>query len=137
VNAIEILRKAIKHFGPEKQIMVFLGEIAELQEALRSGDRDSIIEEIADVQICLAQRFILEDLEPDFSKTPPVRAGLEEIITQITIQEARRVQGRGWKPLSVYLMESWTREKIESMGISDEVEKIKKMKLKRLARRLF
>jgi hypothetical protein len=137
MKAIEILRKAIKHFGPEVQVMVFLGEIAELQEALRAGDRKNIIEEIADVQVCLVQRFIIEGLEPDFSKTPPVRTGIEEIISQITIQEARRVQGRGWKPLSVYLLESWIQEKIDRMGIADEVDKVKKMKIKRLSRRLF
>lgn len=135
MNQIDIYLKAIRFYGPENQIMVFLGELAELSQALETGDTEAIAEEIADVQICLAQRFLIAGVEPDFSKSPQVTGSLEHLFSEAVLQEARCIQGRGWNALACYMIESWIKNKIEEFQCAEEVEAWKIKKLNRLAGR--
>lgn len=135
MNAIDICRKAIAHYGAQNQIMVFLGELAELSKA-RVKSREEFIEELADVQICLAQRFLIAEIEPKLSKCPDVKGGFDDIFAEIVLQEARLVQGRNWRPLALYCMSSWIDKVVHDFKAEDEVEKIKVFKLKRLMRRI-
>jgi phosphoribosyl-ATP pyrophosphohydrolase len=56
---IAILTKAVKHYGIDSQIDKAKEELAELIVALCKGDTDSIQEEMADVEIMLAQLKIM------------------------------------------------------------------------------
>lgn len=47
--------RILKHFGIDAQMDKLCEELAELDEAIRSGDKDHIAEEIADVEILLEQ----------------------------------------------------------------------------------
>jgi len=136
MNSVDILLKAIKVYGPESQIMVFLGEIAELSQALETGETEAIAEEIADVQICLTQRFLIAGIEPDFSKSPKVTGSFDRLLSEAVLQEARRIQGRGWNALACYMIESWARNKAAELDCTEEVEWWEAQKLKRLAGRI-
>ena len=53
-----IIHKSIKHYGKTTQIVTSMEEMAELQQALSKSirgktNKDNIIEEVADVMICL------------------------------------------------------------------------------------
>jgi hypothetical protein len=136
VKAIDICLKAIAHYGEQNQIMIFLGELAELSQAVEKGDRSGIIEELADVQICLAQRFLIAGIDPDLSKVPTVTGGLNDFFAEIVLQEARLVQGRNWRPLALYCLSGWIDKVVHDFKAKDEVEEIKVFKLKRLMRRI-
>ena len=136
MNAIDICRKAIVHYGAQSQIMVFLGELAELSQAITASNRSAIVEELADVQVCLATRFIIAGIEPDLSKVPRVTGGFFDIFTEIALQEARLVQGRSWQPLALYCLSGWIDKIVHDFKAEDEIEKIKVFKLKRLMRRI-
>lgn len=136
MKSIDICLKAIRFYGPENQIMVFLGELAELSQALETGGTDAIAEEITDVQICLAQRFLIAGIEPDLSKTPKVTGSFDRLFSEAVLQEARRIQGRDWNALSCYMIESWIKNKIIELDCAEEVEAWKISKLKRLAGRI-
>ena len=136
MKPVDVCLRAIRFYGPENQIMVFLGELAELSQALETGETEAIVEEIADVQICLAQRFLIAGVEPDFSKTPKVTGAFERLFSEAVLQEARRIQGRGWNALAYYAIESWVKNKIEELDCIEEVEEWKVKKLKRLSGRI-
>ena len=60
MNEREIIRAAIDHYGVESQVVVAIEELSELQKELckmlrGKQDTEHIAEEIADVQIMLAQ----------------------------------------------------------------------------------
>lgn len=67
----ELLRKIIKKFGKEKQVMQAIEEMLELtKELIKNINRDkdnktNIILEIADVQIMLAQLVILYNIDAE------------------------------------------------------------------------
>jgi len=52
---IEKLKCIYNHFGPEVQAEKLLEESAELNEAIREGDKQHIAKELADVNVLLMQ----------------------------------------------------------------------------------
>ena len=74
---MEILKKAIEHYGPQNQMMVAMEESAELAQAVSKyircakkwqfkeiiEARDHVIEEIADVLIMIEQLKIILDIQ--------------------------------------------------------------------------
>lgn len=68
MDAKKIYRDALDKFGADMQAIVCIEELSELQKALckhirGNGSMTDISEEIADVQIMLAQMIMLYDLE--------------------------------------------------------------------------
>lgn len=68
MDAKKIYRDALDKFGADMQALVCIEEMSELQKELckqtrGKGHRVHIAEEIADVQIMLAQMILLFDLE--------------------------------------------------------------------------
>ena len=61
---IKILKKAIEHFGEPSQIKKCIEELAELIVGISKNDRDSIIEEIADVEIMINQLKMIYKIKP-------------------------------------------------------------------------
>lgn len=62
------LKKIIDYYGEEKQIIKAIEEMSELQKELckkllGKSDRDSLVEEIADVQIMLDQLKIIVSVD--------------------------------------------------------------------------
>lgn len=51
----EKLKKIYNHFGEENQMNKLIEEAGELTEAVREGDREHIIEEVADVLVLVEQ----------------------------------------------------------------------------------
>ena len=143
MNAVDICLKAIAHYGAQNQIMVFLGELAELSQAIenkkgesRGDNLKSIVEELADAQICLAQRFLIAGVELDLSKVPTVINGFNDILAEIVLQEARLVQGRSWRPLALYCLSGWIETAVKDLNAAEEVERMKVFKLNRLLRKI-
>jgi NTP pyrophosphatase (non-canonical NTP hydrolase) len=68
---MDILEKAIKHYGPENQMMISMEENSELIQAiskcLRYKDnieaRNNLVEEVADVLIMIDQLKIIMDIK--------------------------------------------------------------------------
>ena len=74
---MEILKKAIKHYGPQNQMMMVLEENAELSQAItkyirstKKGQfneineaRKNVVEELADVLIVIEQLKIMLDIQ--------------------------------------------------------------------------
>lgn len=56
------LNKIVKGFGGKAQVSKSIEELAELIVALSKQDEDNIIEEIADVEIMIAQLKIIFDI---------------------------------------------------------------------------
>ena len=54
-NKIRLYRKALKKWGPDKQILKTVEELCELVLALLGTDQDKIHDEMADVEIMLEQ----------------------------------------------------------------------------------
>lgn len=68
MEAQEIYRKLIEKFGEEKQTIIAIEELSELQKALckclrGQGNFDNVVEEIADVQIMLEQLEMIFDCD--------------------------------------------------------------------------
>ena len=68
VNMTKVLKQAIETYGKEKQSMMALEEMAELQKevykSLRgNNNHDEIVEEIADVLIMIEQLKIMHDVK--------------------------------------------------------------------------
>ena len=66
-NYEELLRKLIKHYGRDMQMLIALEEMSELQKEICKNRRgrdnvDHIAEEIADVLICIDQLRIMFDV---------------------------------------------------------------------------
>ena len=66
----DIYRAALEHYGARNQIMMVFEEMAELQKELCKHSRGEdnirfIAEEIADVEIVLAQMKLLFDIEEE------------------------------------------------------------------------
>ena len=67
-NVMEVLKQAIETYGKEKQSMMALEEMAELQKEVCKSSRgnnnhDEIVEEIADVLIMIEQLKIMHDVK--------------------------------------------------------------------------
>lgn len=133
----KVCELAVQFYGKEEQILVFLGELIELKEAVASGNTASITEETADVLICLAQRCIIAGIDPNFDKVPTEDCSLEELIDHITLAEARRSQGREWRPLGLYFLWSYIQKMIKEYQIDQkDIDDIQKKKLSRLYRNI-
>lgn len=64
----EILQEAIDRYGTESQLMMVLEEMSELQKEIckwfrGKRDRDAIADEVADVEITLAQLKMIFDID--------------------------------------------------------------------------
>lgn len=57
-----------RHYGEETQTNKLLEELAELIRAIARGDRENIVEEVADVEIMVYQYKLLLGLEEDVDK---------------------------------------------------------------------
>ncbi len=62
-NGESVYGKALNTFGSEAQVMKAIEELSELIKCLAKGDREGIIEEIADVEIILIQMKMLFDID--------------------------------------------------------------------------
>lgn len=68
---LQILDKALNHYGVEKQLLVCMEEPAELIQAISKAERypndekrtDELIEEIADVLICIEYLKMIYDID--------------------------------------------------------------------------
>lgn len=68
---LQILNKALNHYGIEKQLLVCMEEPAELIQAISKAERypndekrtDELIEEIADVLICIEYLKMIYDID--------------------------------------------------------------------------
>lgn len=68
---LQILNKALNHYGVEKQLLVCMEEPAELIQAISKAERypndekrtDELIEEIADVLICIEYLKMIYDID--------------------------------------------------------------------------
>lgn len=132
MNVNKFLLRVIEHYTPEKQIMVFLGEIGELQCALSTGIRSDIIDELADSTIMLHQRFLITGVEDICGIEKPSGINLQSIVRQILKYEGRLAQGREYKVLPLFMFSGWIHAKTVSMGIEKEVKERVRYKLKRL-----
>lgn len=66
----EILQEAVDRYGTDAQLMMVLEEMSELQKEIckffrGKRDRDALADEVADVEIMLAQLKIIFDLHQD------------------------------------------------------------------------
>lgn len=134
---MEILQRAIDHYGLDKQIMVFLGELGELYEAMLGGNPVHIVDELADVDIMLEQRFLISGCpKPLPIDMVPGIYDLSRIIAGINKYEARLVQGREYSWVPVKQLLDWMEVVIRDNGCTklhrDRIE----FKLKRLQERL-
>lgn len=69
MNENEIYKKVVEEYGKDAQLKMAIEEMAELTQAICKSFRgkdnvDNIIEEIADVEIMLAQLKIIFEIEP-------------------------------------------------------------------------
>lgn len=69
MNENEIYKRAIEEYGKDSQLKMAIEEMAELTQAICKSFRgkdnvDNIIEEIADVEIMIAQLKIIFEIEP-------------------------------------------------------------------------
>ena len=70
---IEVLKNALKKYGKQHQMMICMEECAELIQAISKKmrylnsayRRDALIEEMADVLICMEYLRIVEDINQD------------------------------------------------------------------------
>lgn len=136
MKAIDICKAAIKKYGAKNQIMVFLGELAELAQALHVGEIEDIAEELADVRICLAQRCLIAGISPNFGITPQIKGSFDSLLSAAVDAEAKITQGRGTSLLHIYAIEQFTYNKIGELDIAEQVKDIQINKLKRLWRRI-
>lgn len=68
---LQILNKALNHYGVEKQLLVCMEEPAELIQAISKAERypndekrtDELIEEISDVLICIEYLKMIYDID--------------------------------------------------------------------------
>ena len=86
----EIYRKALETYGAESQTLMVMEEMAELQKALckharGKSNRLEIAEEIADVQITVAQMIMLYDCAGEVEEYK--RFKLERLRRQMTGEE--------------------------------------------------
>lgn len=58
------IAKIAEHYGIEHQKHKAIEELSELTRALARGDRENIVEELADVEIMLQQITYLMDIRP-------------------------------------------------------------------------
>jgi hypothetical protein len=92
---MDILEKAIKHYGAENQIMQSVEEMAELIQAIskciRYKDdveaRQHIAEEIADTLIMISQLIIIFDIT-EYKATPDIKSCDYNEQLRIAMQEA-------------------------------------------------
>ena len=134
----ELLQRTIDHYGPDKQIVVFLGELGELYEAVRHGTSNDVVDELADVIIMVTQRVMIADI-PTPTPIPVKLAALPVLavaIAKINKYEARLVQGREytWEPIRVLL--GWIDTLEREMSCSGLIANRIKFKLERLQERL-
>lgn len=62
---INKLKQIYNHFGEENQLNKLLEEARELTEAVREGNREHILEEVADVMVLVEQ--IVEEHKIDYA----------------------------------------------------------------------
>lgn len=131
-----IMRKEIKRYGAQAQRLMLIEELGELIQTTKGGNRESVIEEIADVTVVLSQVFLIEGL-PDgcfAEKSTPV--DLCAIAALIMIREGRIARGREYPPVCLWMLSGWLQTRAVNMGAVGEVQAVVKKKLLRLEKRM-
>lgn len=135
-KAEKIMRKAIKHYGEQAQRMMLIEELGELIEATRGGNRESVVEEIADVTIVLSQIFIIEGIESGCFAEKSTPSNLCDIASLIMIREGRIARGREYSPACLWMLSGFLQTKAVQMGAVSEIKQVVAKKLARLEERM-
>jgi hypothetical protein len=138
VSADDILRKAISVYGKKAQLLMLIEEIEELWDALTSagGMQELVVEEMADVSICLKQALIIFNLTDDHYPSIGTDAELSKISHEVRLFVCRASRGRVFSPDSLWKLAGWIRKRAEVLGVQEEIKSISRKKLARLARRM-
>lgn len=135
----ELLQKAILHYGDKAQLLMLIEELEELYEALTIHQEEYkvVVEELADLSICLKQAFMIFGLVDDHY--PPVDSSVKSFIqikSEVTLFVCRASRGREVSPYSLFDLAGWIRARVQDTNAKDSVQDIIKKKLIRLHGRL-
>lgn len=136
MNTHGVLVAAIDYYGKHSQIAMFFEELMELYEAINRGEREHIIEELADASICLKQMFIIFGLKDDYFTASGEDESFIDIMTYSILFVCRTSRGREANPESLYLLSGWLRARTQSMDAVEDVKRVAGEKLERLQKRI-
>lgn len=131
-----IMRRAIKHYGVQSQRMMLIEELGELIQATQGGNRESVIEEMADVTVVLSQVFMIEGLPDGCFAEKSTPADLCAIASLVMIWYGRLARGREYSPACLWMLSGWLQTRAVKMDAVDEVKAVVKQKLLRLESRM-
>lgn len=132
----KIMRLAIDHYGEASQGIMLIEELGELLEAMESGDRDKMVEEIADVSVCLKQVLIIEGMTDNTFAELATPGNLCTIAAQVMIMTGRQARGRKYSNVCLWMLSGWLRTRAVKMRAVNEVKAVVKKKLLRLEERM-
>jgi hypothetical protein len=136
MNTHGVLVRAVEHYGECSQKIMFFEELMELYESINRGERESIVEEIADTSICLKQIFIIFGLKDDHFTASGEDEIFVDIMTNSILFVCRASRERNANPESLYLLAGWLRARAQSMDAVEDVQRIAGEKIERLKRRM-
>jgi hypothetical protein len=134
----ELLQRAILHYGDKAQILMLIEELEELYEALTIHQEEYkvVVEEIADVAICLNQAYIIFNLEEHVYPVNSKVSTFNTIKHQVTIFICRTSRGRDVSPSPLFELSGWIIARMQDTDAKKDVQNIIKKKLIRLHGRL-
>lgn len=138
ISTDEILRKAISVYGEKAQLLMLVEEMEELWGALTSvkDEKELVIEEMADVSICLKQTLMMFNLTDDHYPANGTSEEFAKIEREVRLFICRASRGREYSPESLWHLAGWIRKRAEVWGAQEEIKEIARKKIARLARRI-
>lgn len=131
-----ITLKALASYGRKAQLLMLIEEVEELVVAMKSGDREQIVEEVADVAICAQYPLYIFGMEDDSWPEDPSLDRLHEIASDVRFFICRASRGRPVHHQSVWSLSGWLQAWAIKNDAVDEIKTVSEEKLLRLEKRV-